>query len=231
MTTPIAELTSLLLSAGLSADVVTKAIDLAQQHAEKSADVRRQSADSPVDEATERRRAYDRDRQRTRRAEIKAKKEGPQTPKEKTTSQDFSDEKSFEAAVAAQPIYTDSTHELWNEGVAILGQLGVREKSARSNIGRWLRDNRNDAAGVLSAIHRARDARTRDPIPFVTGALKTGGNGRGPPAQSGNGFDNAIADLTRARNEQPSEPPDQDLFGTTAGGPVIDGDWIRSGPR
>lgn len=79
----------------------------------------------------------------------------------------------------ASPIYEDSTHELWAEGVAILGQLGVPEKSARSNIGRWLKDARSDASRVLGAIQRARDARTGDPIPFVTGALRTNHKPRG----------------------------------------------------
>lgn len=82
------------------------------------------------------------------------------------------------AAVAA-PVYADSTHELWHEGVAILGQLGLPDKTARSNIGRWLRDAKSDAAKVLGAIQRARDARTRDPISFVTGALKTNLKPRG----------------------------------------------------
>lgn len=76
------------------------------------------------------------------------------------------------AAVAA-PVFEDSTHELWHEGVAILGQLGLPDKPARSNIGRWLRDAKSDAARVLGAIQRARDARTRDPVAFVTGALRT----------------------------------------------------------
>lgn len=100
------------------------------------------------------------------------KKSSPTPPKKKTTPS-VSNETS--GAAAAAPIFEDSTHELWHEGVAILGQLGVSDKPARSNIGRWLRDAKSDAAKVLGAIQRARDARTRDPIPFVTGALRTGG--------------------------------------------------------
>lgn len=83
------------------------------------------------------------------------------------------------AAAAAVPVFTDSTHELWHEGTAILCQLGLPDKSARSNIGRWLRDSGGDATKVLGAIQRARDARTREPIPFVTGALKTNSKPRG----------------------------------------------------
>lgn len=83
------------------------------------------------------------------------------------------------SAASAAPIYADSTHELWHEGVAILVQLGLADKPARSNIGRWLRDAKSDAAKVLGAIQRARDARTRDPVAFITGALKTNIKPRG----------------------------------------------------
>jgi len=69
------------------------------------------------------------------------------------------------------PVYTDSKHELWGEGVAILGQFGIPTKSAKPNIGRWLRDAKDDAQAVLSAIQRARDHRVIDPIPWITQAL------------------------------------------------------------
>lgn len=71
------------------------------------------------------------------------------------------------------PVYTDSKHELWGEGVLILLALGVPEKSARSNIGRWLRDTREDPHRVLGAIQRARDARIIDPVPWITRAIQT----------------------------------------------------------
>jgi hypothetical protein len=64
----IGDLVQLLLSTGLSADSIKAAVDLAQQHAQESAD---KSADKsadirrhPVDSAAERRRTYDRERQR-----------------------------------------------------------------------------------------------------------------------------------------------------------------------
>lgn len=69
------------------------------------------------------------------------------------------------------PVYTDQKHELWGEGVAILEQLGVGDRAARSNIGRWLRDTNNDVGAVLSAIQRARDQRIGAPIPWITQAL------------------------------------------------------------
>lgn len=77
-------------------------------------------------------------------------------------------------AGASPPVYTDSKHELWGEGVPILVSLGVKNREARSNIGRWLRDAKEDAQQVLGAIQRARDARVIDPVPWITRALSTG---------------------------------------------------------
>lgn len=76
-------------------------------------------------------------------------------------------------AAPQHPVYTDSRHELWGEGVPILMQLGITEKSARSNIGRWLKDTADDAQAVLGAIQRARDNRAHDAIPWITNALRT----------------------------------------------------------
>lgn len=76
------------------------------------------------------------------------------------------------ASAPSAPIYTDSRHELWGEGPAILVSLGVPDKLARSNIGRWLKTMRDDAQAVLGAIQRARDHRIHDPVPWITNALK-----------------------------------------------------------
>ncbi|MCC8956146.1 hypothetical protein H8B02_22755 [Bradyrhizobium sp. Pear77] len=70
------------------------------------------------------------------------------------------------------PIYTDSRHELWGEGVPILISLGVPEKQARSMIGSWLKLTKDDAQSVLGAIQRARDHRAHNPIPWITNSLK-----------------------------------------------------------
>jgi uncharacterized protein YdaU (DUF1376 family) len=78
------------------------------------------------------------------------------------------------SAAKPPPVYTDSRHELWGEGVAILTQLGTPERSARANIGRWLKHQRDDAQAVLGAIQRARDHRIIDPIPWITRALDGG---------------------------------------------------------
>lgn len=77
------------------------------------------------------------------------------------------------ASGADAPIYTDSTHELWGEGVPILLSLGgLTDKDARSNIGRWVKETK-DPQRVLGAIQRARDARVFDPVPWITRALST----------------------------------------------------------
>jgi hypothetical protein len=108
----------------------------------------------------------------------------PAPPKEKTTSSQIPRGICSEAAVAAQaPVYADSRHELWGEGVAILGQLGIAERSARPNIGRWLKDAKDDAQMVLGAIQRARDHRVIDPIPWITRAI---GTENGKSRQAGN---------------------------------------------
>jgi hypothetical protein len=78
---------------------------------------------------------------------------------------------------AGAPIYTDSRHELWGEGVQILISLGVPKKQARSIIGSWLKSMEDDAQAVLGAIQRARDHRILDPIPWITNALKLKGPG------------------------------------------------------
>jgi hypothetical protein len=69
-------------------------------------------------------------------------------------------------------VYTDACHELWSEGVAILESLGESNDRARRMIGRWRKDTGHDDVRIYEAIKRAREVRTRDPIAFVTGALK-----------------------------------------------------------
>jgi uncharacterized protein YdaU (DUF1376 family) len=76
------------------------------------------------------------------------------------------------ASDAGAPVYTDSRHELWGEGVPILISQGVAEKQARSMIGSWLKSTKDDAQAVLGAIQRARDNRVHNPIPWITNSLK-----------------------------------------------------------
>jgi hypothetical protein len=81
------------------------------------------------------------------------------------------------AAAVAAPIYTDSIHELWGEGVPILVSMGVAESKARGVIGRWIKQARGDAQLVLSSIQRARDRRVIDPVPWVTMSISKKGAG------------------------------------------------------
>jgi hypothetical protein len=90
------------------------------------------------------------------------------------------------ASGAEAPIYTDSRHELWGEGIPILMSLGMAEKSARGMVGRWLKQAGDDAQKVLSVIQRARDLRVIDPMPWITKAITTGGaNGKTTDAKVG----------------------------------------------
>lgn len=105
--------------------------------------------------------------------DIHTKERSPIPPKENTSSE-LPRGSSSAAGAASKPIYTDSKHELWGEGTAILQQLGLSERSAKSNIGRWLKDAKDDSVGVLGAIQRARDNRIIDPVPWITRAIKPG---------------------------------------------------------
>jgi hypothetical protein len=120
------------------------------------------------------------------------------------------------AADAAEPqpspVYTDSQHELWGEGVAILTALGVQDRTARSNIGRWLRDARNDAVAVLGAIQRARDARVIDPVPWITRAILTPIRGKPYGQASTNGLAATLGQLREHNAGQPDR-------GEAGGGP------------
>ncbi len=119
---------------------------------------------------------------KTRWSKEKPNSEGntePHCPPPHSTPPTIPEDKS--SAPTPSPIYTDSRHELWGEGIAILGQLGVAEKAARSNIGRWLRDTKDNVSGVLNAIQRARDTKPIDAIPWINMALRT------VPVRSGQG--------------------------------------------
>lgn len=63
--------------------------------------------------------------------------------------------------------------ELRTEGTAILTQAGVPESTARSVIGRWLRQTGDDADLVLGAIRRAREHQAVDPIAWITAAIRS----------------------------------------------------------
>lgn len=62
---------------------------------------------------------------------------------------------------------------LWSEGLSGLQALGVREKQARTMMGRWLRDAGDDAERVLGTIQRARDKAPVDPIAWINANFST----------------------------------------------------------
>jgi hypothetical protein len=95
-------------------------------------------------------------------------------PPETETYTEKKEAEAIASDAAAPPVYTDSKHELWGEGIAILGALGVPDRKARPIIGRWLRDAKDDAQAVLGAIQRARDNRVIDPVPWITRAIGAG---------------------------------------------------------
>lgn len=109
------------------------------------------------------------------------------------------------------PVYTDTKHEVWTEGVLILVSLGVKESKARSMVGLWLKNTKDDAVSVLGAIQRARDNRVGVPIEWITRALKTEnthertGKNRNPsPAESRTlAQDALIAGMASALSERP----------------------------
>ena len=83
----------------------------------------------------------------------------------------------------AKPKYLDAKHELWGEGKAMLIDLGVSKSRCGALIGQWCKETRDDYAGVLDAIARAREFKPIDPVPWIVQALprasKPKGNGHG----------------------------------------------------
>ena len=59
---------------------------------------------------------------------------------------------------------------VWRECPSRLEAMGLQERAARSNLGRWLKSAK--AETVLAAIEAAEKAGTRDPVPYITEALK-----------------------------------------------------------
>lgn len=67
-----------------------------------------------------------------------------------------------------------TAHELltklvWQECPANLKELGLSEKAARSNIGRWLKNGQPEK--VLRAVEAAMRVGTLDPIPYINEVL------------------------------------------------------------
>jgi len=65
---------------------------------------------------------------------------------------------------------SDAKSVLWTKGVAYLVKQGSSEKNARSFIGKCL--SQTDAETVRGAFRAAAEAKTLDPIPYISAALK-----------------------------------------------------------
>lgn len=134
---------------------------------------------------------------------------------------------------------TDPIERVWTEGLHLMRCMGVGEREARSNIGRWMSETGNRADDVLAAIRRARDMGTRDPIPLVGRTLnpvngpRHGHRSRQPePAKA----DRRVASMARVlglgdEHELPAEHPGASGADTTpAQGGRRDGGGLRPIP-
>lgn len=75
------------------------------------------------------------------------------------------------ASDAAAPV--DVRQQLWSDGLsALVAITGKTEPSARSQIGKWLKDTRDDCAFVLSKIRQAQADRIGEPVSWITAALR-----------------------------------------------------------
>lgn len=82
----------------------------------------------------------------------------------------FTKEGSEANASGAEAPPTDPVKLVWWEGIPLLKAMGLSDRDARSNIGRWLKTHSPE--DVLDAIRRARDHETKDPVPLVGRILK-----------------------------------------------------------
>lgn len=75
--------------------------------------------------------------------------------------------------VANATVHERKTDLVWKTSPEQLLSLGLSERAARSNLGRWLKDAKPDR--VLEAVDAAYRVGTKDPIAYVTAALKPKG--------------------------------------------------------
>lgn len=118
---------------------------------------------------------------------------------------------------AAEEPILDPIERCWTEGKAALIAMKVSEAAAGSNIGRWLRESRNDGARVLAAIYRAQDHGTEKPIPLVGRILNpigmNGGRNASPSKPStGAVLDDMVAWAAREDERESRQRPDQLLL-------------------
>ena len=96
---------------------------------------------------------------------IRFPKRNPITQKAEAKSQ--SSDPNGSAPSTAQEALTTT---LWRFGSQKLVNLGLSEDRARNQIGRWLKTNKPEE--ILRTIEQAERNGTRDPIPYITAALK-----------------------------------------------------------
>jgi hypothetical protein len=74
-------------------------------------------------------------------------------------------------SVANATAHEALTDLVWKAFLPRLLALGTPERAARSNVGRWLKEAGPER--TMKAIESAERVGTRDPIPYITAALKT----------------------------------------------------------
>lgn len=101
------------------------------------------------------------------------------------TNEQYQGTISLRTADAAGSDPTDIRTNLFRDGLKILvAASGRTEGSCRSLIGKWLRDNGDDAKRVLRAIEDARDERAAEPAAWIEAALKQRRSRRQPSTDS-----------------------------------------------
>jgi hypothetical protein len=141
---------------------------------------------------------------RARQKETETKRESNSTvtaEKRPETDTEADTDSVAKATGGKPPVYSDAKHELWGEGVPILKALGVSEREARSNIGRFLKSTNDDAKVILKAIERARDTKAVDPIAWITRALPSAR--AGPVNGKGGGFVGVMVDRYQEQQNEP----------------------------
>lgn len=123
----IADLVSYLLSTGIPPDVTARIVDLAQQHAQESAEFHRTSTGIPVDTAAERRRAYDRERKRNSRKS--AYKELPPPTDSQSTKEEIVSRRVPSVGARIPPDWFPSQNDLNFAETAIGGARTTSELS------------------------------------------------------------------------------------------------------
>lgn len=95
-------------------------------------------------------------------------RDGEVTPQETETEEERAD---ANASDTAAPV--DVRQQLWSDGLsALVAITGKTEHSARSQIGKWLKDTRDDCAFVLSKIRQAQADRIGEPVSWITAAVR-----------------------------------------------------------